>query len=64
MTAQHGKENGPAVARNRRKATAKIRRNPLLRFLSMIRIFIPLWPRFQLISDGIRQVPGQTENHV
>ena len=31
----------PAWARNRRKATVKIRQNPQLRFLSMIQIVLP-----------------------
>ena len=46
MIAPLGEEIGPtgleppAVARNRRKATVNIRRNPLLRFFfSMIRLF-------------------------
>ncbi len=36
MSAPQSKKISPAEARKRRKATVKIRRNPLLRFLPLI----------------------------
>ena len=39
MSAPQGKEIGPAGARNMKKATVKIRRNPPLWILPLIQIF-------------------------
>ena len=59
MIAPKGWEIGPAGARNRRKATVKVGRNPLLRLLYMIRLFPLILKMKQTLKSGSFVQSGQ-----